>query len=177
MSSSNIASALPLALVVAAARNGVIGEHNGLPWKLPSELRRFRQITLGHPCVMGRKTWEGLKGPLKGRDNIVMTRGPAIEREGVVTARSLDEALTAGRRLAAPRGAGHIMIIGGGDVYRQTLPLASRLYLTRVDMDVAGDTTFPILDPGQWRQTANEPHEAEPGDSCGYVILTLERID
>jgi len=164
-----------IALVVATARNGVIGEHGGLPWKLPSELRRFRDITLGHPCLMGRKTWEGLKGPLKGRDNLVLTRGPAIEREGVITVRTLEAGLESARKLALDRGAPWVMVIGGGEVYRQALPLASRLYLTRVDMDVAGDTTFPALEPAAWRETAREPHTAGPGDTCGYTILTLDR--
>ena len=165
-----------IALVVATARNGVIGEHNGLPWKLPSELRRFREITLGHPCLMGRKTWEGLKGPLKGRDNIVLTRGPAIDREGVATVRSLDEGLKSGREFANGRGVPWVMVIGGGQVYEQALPQASRLYLTKVAMDATGDTRFPELDARQWRETAREPHDAAPGDSCGYVILTLDRI-
>ena len=169
-------ASIPLAIVVAVARNGVIGEHNGLPWKLPSELRRFREITLNHPCLMGRKTFEGLKGPLKGRDNIVLTRGPEIAREGVLTVRSLDAGLTLARRLATGRNAGHVMVIGGGDIYRQTLPLAARLYLTRVDMDAEGDTTFPALDPNEWRQSAREPHQPGAEDSCGYVILTLDRI-
>ena len=164
-----------IALVVATARNGVIGEHGGLPWKLPSELKRFREITMGHPCLMGRKTWEGLKGPLKGRDNLVLTRGPAIEREGVITVRTLQAGLVSGRKLALERGVSWVMVIGGGDVYRQVLPLAARLYLTTVDMDAAGDTSFPALDPAQWRETAREPHSAGPGDSCGYTILTLDR--
>ena len=164
-----------LAIVAAVARNGMIGEHNGLPWKLPSELRRFREITMGHPCLMGRKTWEGLKGPLKGRDNIVLTRGPAIGREGVITVRSLEEGIEQGRTRARQRGAGWVMVIGGGDVYAQALPLAARLYLTQVDMDAPGDTTFPALDMSGWREVGREPHLAGPGDSCGYTILTLDR--
>jgi dihydrofolate reductase len=174
MSSSNRPAAI--AIVAAVARNGIIGEHNGLPWKLPSELRRFRQITLGHPCLMGRKTWESLKGPLKGRDNIVLTRGPVIDRDGVVTVRSLEDGLAAGRRLAEQRGANWVMVIGGGEVYAQALPLASRLYLTQVALEAAGDTSFPVFDPGQWRETVRESHEASAGDSCGNVMLTLDRI-
>ena len=164
-----------IALVVAVARNGMIGEHNGLPWKLPSELRRFREITMGHPCVMGRKTWEGLKGPLKGRDNIVLTRGAKIANEGVVTAFSLDEALRLARGYAGQRNVPWIMVIGGGGLYRQTLPMAQRLILTEVDMDAPGDTTFPSFDRTQWLETAREPHRPGPGDSCAYTILTLDR--
>jgi dihydrofolate reductase len=173
MSSSN--SQPGIALVVAVARNGIIGEHNRLPWKLPSELRRFRDITMGHPCLMGRKTFEGLKGPLKGRDNIVLTRGPAIGREGVLTVRSLAQGIEIGREFAVKSGAGFIMVIGGGEVYAQALPLASRLYLTEVAMDATGDTAFPARDPKQWREIAREPHQPGPGDSCAYTLLTLER--
>lgn len=177
MSSINHDSARKSAicLVVAVARNGVIGEHNTLPWKLPSELKRFREITLGHPCIMGRKTWEGLKGPLQGRDNIVLTRGAVIAREGVVTARSLDEALHLADTCAVVRNVPWIMVIGGGDVYVQTMAMASRLYLTEVDMDATGDTHFPALNQADWRQTAREPHAAGPGDSCGFTILTIDR--
>ena len=166
---------LPLALVVAVARNGVIGEHNGLPWKLPSELRRFRDITTGHPCIMGRKTWESIGKPLKNRDNIVLTRGAPIAVDGAITARTLHEALDAATACAKARGASAIMIIGGGEVYRQTLPLASRLYFTRVDMEASGDTHFPELPPHDWLEVAREKHDAGPSDSCGYVILTLDR--
>lgn len=173
--SSVIGTPAGIALVVAVARNGMIGEHNALPWKLPSELRRFREITLGHPCVMGRKTWEGLKGPLKGRDNIVLTRGAKIANEGVVTVFSLDEALRLAGEYAGIRNVPWIMVIGGGDLYRQTLPLASRLYLTEVDMDASGDTQFPPVILADWIETAREPHTPGPGDSCGYTILTLDR--
>ena len=172
----NETTPIGIALVVAAARNRVIGEHNGLPWKLPSELRRFREITLNHSCLMGRKTWEGLKGPLKGRDNIVLTRGPVIAKEGVLTVHTLEQGIDLAQKLSVARHASWVMVIGGGDLYRQALPLAGRLYLTEVDMDASGDTTFPELAPAEWREIAREPHAAGPGDSCGYVIRTLDRI-
>ncbi len=165
----------PLALVVAVARNGVIGEHNGLPWKLPSELRRFRDITTGHPCIMGRKTWEGIGKPLKNRDNIVLSRGAPIAVAGVISVATLDAAIAAANSCAKARGAGAIMIIGGGEIYRQTLPLATRVYFTRVDMDASGDTYFPELSPQDWIEVAREQHVPGPNDSCGYVILTLDR--
>jgi dihydrofolate reductase len=165
-----------ISLVVAAARNGVIGEHNSLPWSLPSELKRFREITMGHPCLMGRKTWDGLKGPLKGRDNIVMSRGPAIAHAGATTVRSLEEGLQVARQRARERGVSEIMVIGGGQIYAQTLSLANRVYLTEVDMDVAGDTYFPKLDAADWRETGREAHQPGPRDSCAFVIRTLERI-
>jgi dihydrofolate reductase len=169
-------SQLPrIALVVAVARNGVIGEHNGLPWTLPSELKLFRQITLGHPCVMGRKTWEGIGKPLKERDNIVLTRGAPIPVEGVITVRTLDEALAVAGTCAAARGVDQIMIIGGGEVYRQTLPMAHRLYLTRVDMDASGDTTFPTPDPAAWIEVSRTDFPQGPKDSCRFTLTTLDR--
>ena len=171
----DLSSHMPLALVVAVARNGVIGEHNGLPWKLPSELKRFRAITTGHPCIMGRKTWESIGKPLKNRCNIVLSRGAPIAVEGVVTVMTLDEAMAVANADAKARGAHEIMVIGGGEIYRQTLHLASRLYLTRVDMDATGDTHFPDLSPTGWIQVAREEHAPGPNDSCGFVITTLDR--
>lgn len=175
LSSQILKTKFPLALVVAVARNGVIGEHNGLPWKLPSELRRFREITVGHPCIMGRKTWEGIGKPLKNRNNIVLTRGAPILVEGVVSVRTLEQAIATASACAETRGAREIMIIGGGEVYLQTLPMASRVYFTRVDMDAAGDTHFPDLDPEDWVEVAREDHAPGPGDSCSYVLTTLDR--
>ena len=168
-------NSLPLALVAAVARNGVIGEHNGLPWSLPSELKYFRDITIGHPCIMGRKTWAGLSKPLKGRDNIVLTRGPAIAGEGVTTVHTLKAAIAEANRCAAARGARELMVIGGGEIYLQTLPIANRVYLTEVDMDASGDTFFPTLAADGWIELAREAHLPGPKDSCGYITLTLQR--
>ncbi len=175
LSSHNRPLSPALALVVAVARNGVIGEHNALPWSLPSELKRFREITMGHPCVMGRKTWEGIGKPLKGRDNIVLTHGPAMLVEGVTTVHTLEAALAEASRCAGVRGVTEIMVIGGGEVYLQTLPMARRIYLTRVDMDAHGDTYFPEVAAADWIEVAREVHAPGPKDSCGYVILTLDR--
>ncbi len=165
----------PLALVVAVALNGVIGEHNGLPWKLPSELKRFRDITTGHPCIMGRKTWESIGKPLKNRDNIVLTRGAPIPVEGVISVRTLEAAIAQAAACAALRGVREIMVIGGAEIYRQTLPMAARLHLTRVDMIATGDTHFPAIDPEDWIEVSREPYAPGPGDSCGYVVHTLDR--
>jgi dihydrofolate reductase len=166
---------LPLALVVAVARNGVIGEHNALPWKLPSELKRFRDITTGHPCIMGRKTWDSIGKPLKNRDNIVLTRGAPIAAEGVLTVRTLDEAIATATACAKDRGSRELMIIGGGEIYRQTLPMASRIYLTRVDLDASGDTYFPEIDPLDWAEVSRQPITPGPNDSCPYTVTILER--
>lgn len=167
---------LRIVLVVAVSRNGVIGAGGGLPWRLPSDLRRFKEITLGHPCIMGRKTWQSLKGPLPGRDNIVVTRGGLPLPDGVHRSASLAEAFRLAGELAQGRGVGDIMVIGGGQIYREALPFARRIVLTRVDLDVAGDTTFPELAPGDWQESAREPHAPGPRDSAPFTILTLDRI-
>ena len=164
-----------LALVVAAARNHVIGEHNRLPWSLPSEQKRFKEITIGHPLIMGRKTYEGIGRPLPGRDNIVLTRGEIIDDPTVHTVNSIEEGIALAERFAISRGVDEIMVIGGGQVYAQTLPQAQRIYFTRVDMDATGDTTFPKIDPQKWHETAREDHKAGPNDNADFSIMTLDR--
>lgn len=162
----------PIALVVAQARNGVIGRDGGLPWRIPSELKRFKAITLGKPIIMGRRTWEGLpRKPLRGRRNIVITRDSGFAAPGAVAAVDADAAVA----LADAEKPTEIAVIGGGEIYRLFLPRASRIYLTDVDLEAAGDTHFPPLDPAQWREISREAHTAVPGDSAGYVLRVLER--
>lgn len=168
--------AIRIALVVAVSRNGVIGVAGGLPWRLPSDLKRFKEITLGHPCIMGRKTWQTLRGPLPGRDNIVVTRSGLALPEGVHRARSLAGALALACKLAQARNVQEIMVIGGGEIYREALPGAHRVYLSRVDVEVVGDTLFPDLDLLEWRETAREPHQRGPKDSAAFTLVTLDRI-
>lgn len=164
-----------IALVVAAARNGVIGARNQLPWSLPTELKRFKDLTTGHPIIMGRKTYEAIGRPLPDRDNIVVTRGEIMEDPRVHTVNSVEEAIALARRFAATRKVDEIMIAGGGQIYEQTLPLAQRIYLTRVDMEVEGDTVFPDLNPERWREIAREEFKAGPEDNADYSIVTLDR--
>ncbi|MEZ5923949.1 MAG: dihydrofolate reductase [Hyphomicrobiaceae bacterium] len=164
-----------IVLVVAVSRNGVIGRAGGLPWKLSSDLKLFRRLTMGKPVIMGRKTWESVGKPLDGRLNIVVTRGPAIPTDGVVTARSLDEALTVARQRADADGADEIAVIGGGEIYRQALPLAQRIYLTEVDVTVDGDTIFPPLDQALWLETHRESFAQGPRDSAAFVLRVLDR--
>ena len=150
-----------VSLVVARADNGIIGKGGALPWRLPDDLRRFKQLTLGKPVVMGRKTWESLpKKPLPGRENIVVTRDPGFRAEGAVVVHSLDEALA--------RAADEICVIGGVEIFREALPRATRIHLTEVHADVDGDTRMPGFDPAAWRETAREDHES-------YSYVTLER--
>lgn len=161
--------ATPIALVVAAARNGVIGVDNRLPWHLPGDLRHFKAVTLGKPVVMGRKTFESIGRPLPGRHNIVVTRDPAFAASGIEVAHGVEAALAAADAAARAAGVEEVMVIGGADIYRQTLPLAATIYLTRVELEVAGDATFPALDTGQWHCV-----ESEPGID-GETVYHLER--
>ncbi len=165
-----------LVLVAAVAENGVIGRDGGLPWRLPSDLRRFRVITLRHPVVMGRRTYDAIGKPLPGRTNIVITRDAAFAARGAVAAPSLEAALTVARGDALRRGACHIMIIGGADLYGQTIGRACRLEITRVHARPAGDSTFPAIDPAQWRETERCEYPAGPDDDASFTTLTYERI-
>lgn len=164
-----------ISLVVAVARNGVIGEGNRLPWRLPSELKRFRDLTMGHPLIMGRRTFEGIGKPLEGRDNIVITRGEIIDHAEVHTVNSIEEAVALARRLAATRKVDEIMVIGGAQIYAQTLALADRIYFTQVHMEADGDALFPQLDREKWRETAREKVKAGPEDHADFTLMTLER--
>jgi dihydrofolate reductase len=165
-----------LVLVAAVAENGVIGRDGGLPWRLPSDLRRFRAITLRHPVAMGRKTYDAIGKPLPGRTNIVITRDAAFAVRGVVAAPSLEAALMVARGDALRRGVSHIMIIGGADLYGQTIGRACRLEITRVHARPAGDSMFPAIDPAQWRETERCEHPAGPDDDASFTTLTYERI-
>jgi dihydrofolate reductase len=159
-----------VALVVAVARNGVIGRDGGLPWHIPSDLRRFKAITMGKPVIMGRKTWEGLpRKPLPGRRNIVVTRTPGFRAEGGEVAASAQDAID------LCRDAAEIAVIGGGEIYRLFWPFATRLYLTEVDLTVEGDTHFPRLDPDEWTEISREVHPQAAGDSAGFVLRVLDR--
>ena len=146
---------MTITLVVAIAEGGVIGREGGLPWRLSTDMKRFKAVTMGHPVVMGRRTWESFpkKGPLPGRTNIVVTRDRGYEAEGAIVAHSLKEALEIAGR--AP-GADEICVIGGGQVYREVMPRADRLDVTHVLASVAGDTRFPEIDAEEWRAVSEE---------------------
>lgn len=163
-----------LALIWAMARNRVIGRNNTLPWRLPADLRHFRSITTGHPVVMGRKTFESLGKPLPGRTNIVLTRDAGYSPSGCLVARALDEALAlAGRHTSAVDPL--IFIIGGENLYRQTLPRADRLYITLVDTEVEGDAHFPDFPAVDWQETGREMHAADDKNAYPYTFLILQR--
>jgi dihydrofolate reductase len=156
-------------LVVAMSRNRVIGRDNHLPWRLPADLAFFKRATLGHPVVMGRKTYESIGKPLPGRRNIVVTRDPAFRAEGCVVAHSFPEAL------AAAGNAEEISIIGGSAIFAAALPDADRIYLTEVDAEVPGDTYFPDFDRSQWTETELERHAADERHAYPFRIVRLDR--
>ena len=155
-------------LIVARARNGVIGRGGTLPWHLPEDLRHFKRSTLGHPIVMGRKTWESIGRALPGRRSIVLTRNPRFSAPGCETAGSLAQAL------AMCEGAAEVFVIGGAQLFAEALPLAQRLVVTEIDADFEGDTFFPPFDPAAWRQTAREHLAPGPQRAFGIDFVTLE---
>jgi dihydrofolate reductase len=168
-------SHIDVVLLAAVADNGVIGRDNALPWRLSSDLKRFKALTMDKPVVMGRKTYVSIGKPLPGRTNIVVTRDPNFAAEGVVTATGVDEALAAAREDARRRGAGEIMVIGGTEIFAQTMPLADRLEITHVHAQPAGDTFFPPIDSKLWREVARRDHPAGPHDEAGVSFVTYER--
>ncbi|KAA5804622.1 dihydrofolate reductase [Alkalicaulis satelles] len=165
----------PIALVVAVARNGVIGRDGDLPWRIPSDLKHFKAVTLGKPVVMGRRTWDSLpRKPLPGRVNIVVSRSlPDVE--GARVARDLDAALALADEVARREGAEEICVIGGAQIYAACLAKAARLYLTEVDLEPQGDALFPTLDPAHWREASAQRFDPAPGDEAGFTARILER--
>lgn len=166
---------MKLSLVVAVAENGVIGVQGTLPWKISADLKTFRRITMGKPLIMGRRTFQSLKGPLDGRDNIVLTTDPSFEADGISVVDSLADALTLARTLAATRGADEIMVIGGADVFRGTLPAADRIYWTDIHASPEGDVFFPAFDPGDWREVSREALPRSEKDTASATLRVLER--
>ena len=166
-----------VAFVAAVARNGVIGRDGAIPWRIPADMRFFKDTTMGRPIVMGRKTYESFpRRPLPGRTNIVVTRQPDWSQEGAVAVLSLEDGLD--RAAAAARAAGQdtVMVIGGAEIYRAALPHADRLYLTRVGGDCEGDTVFPALDAAQWTETRREPFADDPKATHSAVLCVLDRV-
>jgi len=162
-------------IVAALASNGVIGRGNELPWRLPADLRHFRELTLGKPVVMGRRTFASIGRALPGRANIVISRNPGFGAEGVQVATCLEDALAQAVALADRDGASEVMVIGGAEIYAEALPRAKRLYLTRLHAAVEGDVYFPPIDWAAWRETSREDHSAGPEEAGDYSFLVYER--
>jgi len=171
-------SGAPVAIcfVVAAAENGVIGNNGQLPWRMPSDLKLFRKLTMGKPILMGRKTFNSIGKALDGRDNIVVTRDRNFSAGGVLVVHDLDAAVARARSLAAARGVSEAMVIGGADIFRALMPVADRIYLTRVHASPRGDTYFYGPDPGVWRESAREPVERNPNNEFDATFLVFDRI-
>ncbi len=167
---------MDIAIYVAIAENGVIGREGGLPWRLSSDLKRFKAGTMGKPIIMGRKTWQGLGRPLPGRLNIVVTRDRSFRAEGAEVAASLADAITLAKaRARCMAGADEICVIGGGEIYAQALPLADRLYVTHVLGEVDGDTRFPPIDLEIWRIVGNDDFPAGEKDTHATRHTVYER--
>ena len=161
---------MKLTLVVAASDNHVIGRKGGLPWHVPEDLKRFRQLTWGKPVLMGRRTFEAIGRPLPGRRNIVISRQPGLEIEGCEIAVTINDAV------ALVSDQPEIMVIGGGEIYRTLLPRADRIEMTRVHDNVEGDTWFPEIDPKEWALVASEERMAGEGSSIDLTYETYVRI-
>ena len=159
-----------LELVVAVAANGIIGDRNRLPWHLPTDLRRFKALTIGHAMVMGRKTWEAIGRPLPERQSLVITRQPNFAARGAECAGSLDEAIALVRR------PGPVFCIGGEQIFREALPRATRMHVTEIAADFAGDARFPPFDRSAWREVAREAHPAGIDAPFAFAFVTCERI-
>ena len=160
---------MKISIIVAMDDRRVIGNENRLPWRLPADLKHFRAVTMGKPIVMGRKTWESIGRPLPGRTNIVVTRDRDYVAEGCVVVHSIGDAL------AAASDHAEVMVIGGGEFYRQVLPQASTLYVTRVHDTFEGDAFFPELDDGQWHEVEREDFDADAENPHAYSFIRLER--
>ena len=161
---------MKISIVVAMASNGVIGRDNELPWHLPADLQHFKETTMGKPILMGRKTWESIGRPLPGRTNIVITRDTAYRAEGCVVVNSIDAALE------ASSGQDEVMVIGGAEFYRQVLPLADTIYLTRIHATISGDTCFPELNVADWREVERSDHAADEKNPHDYSFIRLDRV-
>ena len=164
---------MTISLVVAMASNRVIGKANGMPWRLPGEQKYFKAVTMGKPMIMGRKTYESIGRPLPGRANIVVTRTCKINGEGVTVTHDFHDAVKLARAIAAGNETGEIMVIGGGNIYEQALPLADRIYLTEIHADFDGDTFFPPLND-HWHEVSRTPGTPPEGGPA-YDFVVLER--
>ena len=165
-----------IALIAAVGENGVIGADGGMPWRLSSDLKRFKAITMGKPIVMGRKTFESIGKALPGRANVVITSLEGFDAPGIRVARSVDDALAVAREIAKAAGVDEVMIIGGAAVYNDTIDRADRLYITHVHAAPDGDTWFPAIDPTIWERVDALPVDRDEKDSAATSFAVYERI-
>ena len=164
-----------VSILVAMAKNRVIGRNNALPWQLPPDLKRFKQLTMGHHIVMGRKTYESIGRPLPGRTSVIITRQPDYQVPGAIVVASIDQALkvcSAGKEVDQ-----EIFVIGGAQIYRQSLGLCQRIYITEIQQEFDGDTLFPELNQPEWREISREKHQLNDGDGLEYHFVVLDHGD
>lgn len=164
-----------ISIVVAVASNGVIGRDGDLPWRLPTDLKRFKALTIGKPVIMGRKTWASIGRPLPGRANIVISRSADFSAEGAIVVHSLCEALAVARREASHSGIDEVCVIGGGEIYRQAIAVADVLHVTKVRADVDGDARFPDIDPAIFDTVFEEDLPQGEKDSHAMRFVTYRR--
>jgi dihydrofolate reductase len=157
-----------ISFVVAMGTNRVIGRDDHLPWRLPADMKRFRALTMGKAVIMGRATFDSIGQPLEGRHNIVLTRDRAFRAAGCTVVHSIRAAVRAA-------GEGDVMVIGGGQVYVQMLPMADRIYLTLIDAEFEGDSYFPRLDMADWHEVSREQHAADERNPYNYDFIVLDR--
>ena len=165
-----------LVAVVAVSDNGVIGRDNALPWRLRTDLQRFKRLTMGKAMIVGRKNWDAIGRPLPGRETIVMTRTPGFSPAGAHVAHDWADALAQARRLSLSAGMDEIIVGGGAEIYRLAMPLIDRIRLTRVHAEVDGDVTLPAYDESAFRETFREHHPAGPADEHSFTFIDLERL-
>lgn len=161
-----------ISLIAAVSRNGVIGNRGKIPWRLPDDMRRFREITSGHPVVMGRKTYESIGKPLPERENIIVTRQEKYEAPGCVVVHTLEKALDAARA----NGTEEAFVIGGAELYREAVPLADKLYLTKINEDFKGDAFFPEINQEEWKKTAEEKGIEDEKNSHSHTFFIFEKL-
>lgn len=162
-------------LIAGVAKNGVIGRANALPFKLRSDMKRFKALTIGHPVIMGRTTYQSIGKPLPGRPNIVVSGDPAFKADGCEVYDDLFVALERGRQLSQGLGKTALFVLGGGQVYAQTIDDADRLEITHVDLDVEGDTHFPVIDEAVWQLQESVDQPAGPNDEADMVFATYRK--
>jgi dihydrofolate reductase len=160
---------MPLSIIVALSDNNVIGSGNQLPWKLSADLKRVKALTMGHHLIMGRKTFESIGRPLPGRTNVVITRNAGFRPEGCVTVDSLQAALV------VAKDDPEAFVFGGGEIFREALPLVNRIHLTKVHCTLPGDTFFPELIASEWQETGREDFKADEKNEYDYSFITLQR--
>jgi dihydrofolate reductase len=164
-----------LVAIVAVARNGVIGANNQIPWRISSDLKRFKALTLGKPLIMGRRNFDSIGRPLPGRETVAISRDPGFAPPGVHVARDPDEAVRIASILAEKMGADEIIVAGGEQIYRALLDRTELIHLTEVALTVAGDVSFPKLDPAEWREISREAPSRGDKDEADFAYVTLER--